>query len=337
MHHPLAIGHRPPGTALLPAACYLALPCFLKQTVLLQYGGCSSDRFKVHTGSLCDVQQGMLADFEEALRIAREIDSSADEAWAHWALGHLHTVRGRFGPAMQVIHSGLRIAAAIRHREFEVANRSALGNLYAELLAPEQARRQVEKALGLADELRSQVWIHRVTGALAGTLALGGDLTAARTCLDTVLSLQTPMGTVGIRYCWARLADLELAQGNPALALDITERLIVSAPGMSPGRVITFLWKLKGEALAALGHMEEAHNLLQAAAENAEVAGERFLLWRTHASLGRLLSATGRQSAAEKELATARVLVEELAETVPEGELRDNFLRRAYQSCRVPP
>jgi tetratricopeptide (TPR) repeat protein len=88
-----------------------------------------------------------LRDFEEAVRIAQEIDSAPDEAWAYWALGLLHTVQGRFGPAMEVIQSGLRSASEIRHREWEVANRFALGVLYGELLAPEGALQQLEGAL----------------------------------------------------------------------------------------------------------------------------------------------------------------------------------------------
>ena len=276
-------------------------------------------------------------DFEEAIRIAREIDSAPDEAWAHWALGLLHTAQGRFGRAMEVIQSGLRIASEIGHREWEVGNRLALGVLYAELLAPEQAQRQLERALTLAGELRSQYWIHHVTGALAGAYYLLDDLTQAQTRLETVLSPQTPMDTMGNRYCWARRAELALAQGNPALALDITDRLIASAPGMSPGRVITFLWKLKGEALIAMGRTEEAQTLLQAAAENAQAAGERFLLWRIHTSLGQLYRALGRQPEAQKELARARELIQELADTVPAGESRDVFLQRAHERLRSSP
>jgi tetratricopeptide (TPR) repeat protein len=93
--------------------------------------------------------------------------------------------------------------------------------------------------------------------------------------------------------------------------------------------VISFLWMLKGEALAALGYPEAAQPLLQEAIENAQAAGERFLLWRLHASLGKLFCAMGQQPEAEKELSTARELVEELAGTVPIGELRDSFLQRA--------
>jgi tetratricopeptide (TPR) repeat protein len=238
---------------------------------------------------------------------------------------------------MEVIQSGLRIASEIGHREWEVGNRSALGLLYAELLAPEEALKQLEGALTLARELRSQTWIHRVTGALAGAHYLLDDLTGVQTCLETVLSLQTPMDTMGKRYCWARRAELALSQGDPALALAITDRLIGSAPGMSPGRVITFLWKLKGEALAARGRMEEACSLLRATIENARAMEEQFLLWRIHASLGRLYRALGRQSEAEREFSTARELVEELAYTVPNGEVRDNFLRRAHDRLRSSP
>jgi tetratricopeptide (TPR) repeat protein len=275
-----------------------------------------------------------LHDSEEAIRIAREIGSSSDEAWARWALGLLHTVQGRFGPAMEVLESGLRIASEIGHREYEWANRWALGVLYVELLAPEEARRQLEGALTLAGELRSQLHIRYATGALAWTHFLQGDVTGAQTCLETVLSADTPMDTMGNRYCWVRQAELALFQGNPALALDIVERLIASAPGMQAGHVITFLWKLKGEALTALGQAKEAQPLLQAATENAQATGERFLLWRMYASLGWLYYGMGRRSKAEEEFSTARKLVDELADAAPDGELRKNFRRRAHDTLR---
>jgi tetratricopeptide (TPR) repeat protein len=206
--------------------------------------------------------------------------------------------------------------------------------VYTELLASEQALGQLNRALALAGELRSQLWMHHITGALAGAYLVRDDLTGAQACLERVLSPRTPMDTMGNRYCWARRAELALAQGDPALTLDITDRLITSAPGMSPGRVITFLWKLKGEALATMGHMEEAQSFLQAAIENSQVTGERFLLWRLHASLGRLYCALGLRSEAEEELSTARALIQELADTIPEGELRHSFLQRAHERLR---
>ncbi len=278
-----------------------------------------------------------LCDLEEALRIAREIDSASDQAWARWALGLLHTVEGRLGSALEAMQSGLRIACELEHLEYEVANRCALGQAYTALLSAEPALRQLRKALTLARELRSRLWLHHISGALAGAHLVLDDLAGAQTCLERVLPPHAPMDTLGNRYCWTRRAELALAQGDPALALDITDRLITSAPGMSPGRVITFLWKLKAEALAATGHTEAAQPLLHAAIENARTTGERFLLWRLHASLGQLRHATGRQSEAEKEFSTAVELAGELADTVPEDEMRDSFLQRAHDMIRVSP
>ncbi len=274
-------------------------------------------------------------DFEEAMRIAREIGSPADEAWLAWSLGRMHTVRGRYGQALEVIERGHDIATQIGHREWIVGNQCALGVLYLELLAPEEARCELDAALALANELRSQFWIHWATGALAGAYCLLDDGTQAQMLLEPVLSAGTPMDAEAIRLCWARRAEVALCQGDAALALDIVERLIASAPGMAPGRVITYLWKLKGEALIALGDREEARSLLQAAIENAHARGERFLLWRLHASLGQLYCTLGRQSEAERELSNARELIRELADTVPDGELRDNFFRRAHERLRT--
>jgi hypothetical protein len=101
--------------------------------------------------------------------------------------------------------------------------------------------------------------------------------------------------------------------------------------------VITFLWKLKGEALVAIGEAEQALSLLQAAIENAEATGERFLLWRLHASLGRLYNGMGQGSEAEMEFTTAGEHIQELADTIPPGKLRDHFILRAHERLRYSP
>ncbi len=238
-------------------------------------------------------------------------------------------MRGHFERALAAGQHGLRIASELGHRGWEVANRFTLGVVYGELFAPEQALQQLERALSLARELCSQYWVHHITGAMAGAYYVLDDLTAAQTCLETVLSPQTPMDTIGKRYCWARRAELTLAQGNPALALDIVDRLIASAPGMSPGRTITFLWKLKADALVATGDTERAFPLLHAAMENAQIVEERFLLWRVHASLGQVCCATDRPAEAEEAFSTAREIIQELGDTIPDETLRDNFVQGA--------
>jgi tetratricopeptide (TPR) repeat protein len=270
-----------------------------------------------------------LEDIKEAVRIAQEIHAPSEEAWASWSLGLLYTARGQFGPALDVASKGLRIATELGHREWTVGNHFALGVLYVELLEPGEAKAHLEEALSQAQGLRSQYWINHVAGALAATYFLLNDLPGAQTAIETAISSQTAMDTMGKRYCWARRAELALLHDDPALALDIVDRLIASAPGMPAGRVITFLWQLKGEALAAMGRAGEAEPLLQTAARNAQALGERFLLWRAYASLGRLYREMNRPEEAQEHFSTARELVKELAATIPEGALQDSYLQRA--------
>jgi adenylate cyclase len=276
-------------------------------------------------------------DLEEALQIAREIASPPAEAWALWSLSVMNTGQARFGPALENAFGALRVASAAGHGEWTAGSRSILGALYVELLAPEAARAQLEQALALAQQLRSQHWIHHATAALAATWSLLGQPAQALACLAAVLSPEAGIDTMQRRTCWARRAELALAQGDPALALEIADRLIASASGMSPGRVVTLLWRLKGEALTAMGHAEEARSLLQAAAENAQAPEEQFHRWRVHASLGRLYCILDRQPDAKREFAVASELIEALAQAVPGQAFRDNFLQRARSTLHAPP
>ncbi|MFL7810470.1 MAG: tetratricopeptide repeat protein, partial [Anaerolineae bacterium] len=269
-------------------------------------------------------------DLAEALQLARQIASPSAEAWALWAQCLWYTGQGQFGRALDAVQGALEIATAIDHHEWMAGSQSILGALYVDMLAPEEARPQLEQALARAERLHSRHWIHHATGCLAVACWLLDDRTQARVYLDAVLSPGTGMDSVHKRTCWARRAELALLEGDPSLALEIVERLIDSAPGMSPGRVIAFLWKVKAEALAAVGQTEQAGMLLQAAVENAQATGERTLLWPIHASLARLYKTTHHRAEAATESAAARRLILELADTIPAPRLREGFLRRAH-------
>src|SRR5437899_12610746 len=130
------------------------------------------------------------------------------------------------------------------------------------------------------------------------------------------------MQTIGQRGVWAARADLALARGDPGLALDIADRLIASAANLSSVRVIPRLWKVRGEALAALGRVAEAETMLRAAQEAAHAQGPRPLLWRNSLAIGKLYQTQGRREEAEQAFSTARALIEELAANVPDEHLR---------------
>ena len=267
-------------------------------------------------------------DLAEAGDIARRIGSSPDEAWTSWAMALLHTLRGEYGPALKAGQRGLKLASSIEHREWQVGSHHALGIVYDELLQPERALQELDPALALAGDLHSRYWTNHVTAALAKSYILLDDLSAALHCLDAVLSCVTPMDTAGTRYCWARRAQLALAMDEPSLALNIAERLIDSAAGLQAGDVVSFLWLIKGEALAKMGRLGEARDLLLDGRDHACKAQERFLLWRFHAALASLHQGAGDEDA-EEETAAARSLIEEMAAAVVDNVLAESFRSRA--------
>jgi hypothetical protein len=86
--------------------------------------------------------------------------------------------------------------------------------------------------------------------------------------------------------------------------------------------------------MAAVGRTEEAESMFKAAIASAlEGIGERSQLWRIRASLGLLYWDTNRRTAAETEFAAARRQIEELAATIPDQSLKDNFLQRAIDQA----
>jgi predicted Zn-dependent protease len=145
------------------------------------------------------------------------------------------------------------------------------------------------------------------------------------------------MDSIHKRTCWARRAELALLQGQACMALEIAERLIASAPGISPTKVIPYLWHLKAHALAALGQPEEAASLLQSAVQHVQQAGIGSLAWRLHASLGHVCGTMWEAAEAEAHVSTARLLVDEVADTIPVQALKEGFLQGAHELLKSPP
>jgi DNA-binding NarL/FixJ family response regulator/Tfp pilus assembly protein PilF len=272
---------------------------------------------------------------EQAIKTAREIGSRSAEAYTLVSLGQLLGPRGEYARALEVAQAGLSLSEQIEHRQFMTFGHWELGVLYLELLALPEAQQQLEQALALAHEVGSQYWIRLVSGFLALAYLLQQDLTQAESILNAALPPDAPSQTSGQRLVWAARADLALARSDPGLTLDITDRLIASAANLSGERVIPRLWKLRGEALAALSLAAEAETTLQAAQAAARAQGLRPLLWRICVSLGKLYQTQKRQGEAEQAFLTARMLIEELAANVADERLRKHFLSQA--TAMLPP
>jgi DNA-binding CsgD family transcriptional regulator len=268
-----------------------------------------------------------IRDGEEALRIAQQIGWRAGEANALIYLAFGYGPRGQYARALACAQAALAIARDIEHGVWLVGVYTALGAIALDLLALDRARDQLEQALALAHELGAY-FVRNVAGLLVATCVAQRDFARAEALLAATLDGDTPMEMQGQRSLWCARAELALAAGDRALALEIVERLIRSAAHTEHygAGCIPRLWHMRGEILAALGQAADAETALVAAEAGARRLGLAPLHWRIQASLGRLRQGQGRRKQAEAAFAGARALVEALAVAVPEGDLHEAFV-----------
>jgi len=274
-------------------------------------------------------------DASESLRLARLIDSLAGQAFAENTLAHTLLSFGEFGPALSHAQKAQRIATEIEHQQWMVSTYYGLGHISLLLLAPVPAITALEAGLSLAQELGSTFWIATLAAHLGRTYVLNHDLPAAQAALQAVMSREQHPRTMAERQIALAWGELVLAQGEPGMALEIAEQLLASTPGKVPGgfaQPIPHLLKLKGEALMALSHLNEAVEALEDARRGAQERNARPVLWTIHRSLGRAYQLLQRKDQAWLEIAAGRQLIEELATTINDVSLRDQFLRAALDS-----
>ena len=313
----------------------LDLPQQLSSCLASRNGAAGAGTFET-VGTALWPPDACARDAEEALRLAGAADWSAGQVYAMQVAGQALASFGEFGRALDYLDRAFDLATAIDHRQWLAGTRCHLGQIQVLLLAPDLARAHLDAALALARDLGSPWW-----GTFAATyLALAqlqlGDHASAEAVLDAA---SAPDLLVGVRertlqerrLTWA-WAEVRLAQGRPAEALTIADRLLTTAPGAGP---IPALLTVRGEALLALGRTDDAERTLDDAARGALLRHEHPRLWRAHAARATLYRAQGRLAEAGRAAEAASTAIESLAATLPEGALRDGFRQRASLAARL--
>jgi DNA-binding CsgD family transcriptional regulator len=274
-------------------------------------------------------------DAAEAVRLARQIDSLPGQAFAENALAHTLLAYGEFSSALAHAQAAQRIATEIEHQQWMVATSYGLGRIYLFLLAPAPAIAALEGGLSLAQDLGSAFWVATLAANLGRAQILKHDLGAAQATLQAVMPREQQPRNMAERDIALAWGELLLAQGETGMALQIAEHLLASAPTSAPAQFtqpIPHLLKLKGEVLMARSHLDAAVAALADARRGAQERNARPVLWTIHRSLGQAYQLLQRDNQAWQELAAARQLIEELATTIDEALLRDEFLRAALAS-----
>ena len=281
------------------------------------------------TSSVCEHLEPCSRDITEALSLARQVDSLVSQAYVEMVAGGAFTSFGELGRGLLHAQESLRIATEIQHTQWMAAAYFTLGHVYILLLEANLAVQALETGLALAREIGSAWWVGNITAYLARAYLLQRALPRAEVVLQAVLPRERkPANSPERRICWA-WGELALASDEAEIALRIADQLLASAPGATRAQPIPWLLKLKGEALGALQHREEAIDALEEARRGALARQEKPLLWQIHRALGRQHRRLKQEDLAQRNFTSAREGIESLASTIDDAYLREHFLQAA--------
>ena len=286
----------------------------------------------VTTYSVLRTRDEIVNDIQEALRLARQTNSQAGQAFVEFVTTQVLSSFGEFGPALAHAQEALRIAMAIEHQQWISATYGSLGQLYLLMLEPALAISALDAGLAVARTLGSSFWSLYLTSFLAQAYILRQEFPRAKAALENVMLREQQPANVGERQVSLVWGEFALAQREPAIALHIAGQLIASAPGKAYQQPIPHLLALKGEALLALKRLEEAAEALEDAKLGAELRQAPSILWRIHRSLGQVYHLLKREDSAQHEWRAAREIIAKLAGTIDETALREHFVQEALQS-----
>jgi DNA-binding CsgD family transcriptional regulator/tetratricopeptide (TPR) repeat protein len=263
-------------------------------------------------------------DAAEGLRLARELSWRAGEAYALVALACADLGDGLFGNARQMAELALRISEDIDHQQWQIIALLTLSLVDASECAIDSARDRLRTAAPLARSVGADQWTERIESWLAALKPLADLPDAPRS--------QSPPASIGQRRLSIAAVERALSERRFADAIENTNRLLRGAAGPRPAEML----RLHAESLAGLNLLDEADAAFLEARRIAEAVGPTCQRWQIAIGRSRLWEEQN-PSIAAAELVLARSEIMALAESEPDTERREAFLRApAFRQIVAP-
>lgn len=246
----------------------------------------------------------------------------------------LERSRGRYGAALASGREALAQAEAIEFAEWAAYAAATLGLTLLELNAAAFAGPVLERGIALGEASGALAQHVQCLGLSAEAARLAGDLDLAARRADAAEELLARVSVPpGGAWLWgghavAAVARTRLEQGDLARGRALALPLLESAQRAG--------WReMSGVAALVLGRGAvaegggEGESFLRTAVAEAEAGGLLGVEWRARAALSDTLADRGVEDEARAERSRADVLVDRLAGTVPDAELRLALLESA--------
>jgi predicted ATPase/class 3 adenylate cyclase len=267
-----------------------------------------------------------LQNTDEALHISQSINnlwgqaySQSINAFVQLELGDLRQANTSLEEAIRLIdESGFSALRPVAHQ--------VQATLYYELGATELAR---QLALQATEESENEFrfWLPASLAALASALIRKGEMKSAAQAIGRANEITQESGTF-MQFLFTSMAEreLELGRGDYQTALEGAEEYVKLVREAEARAFIPYGLFYKGQALSALGRLEEAEQALREASQWAEQLGSRRIWWKCLASLAEVTARQGKEAQAEVYRGQAREIIEFIAEHAGSAELRESFL-----------
>ena len=264
----------------------------------------------------------------QALQITEKIENPWGQSYDRMLMAFVLFERGELGRGIQLAERSIQLADRAGLIASSIGLRSELAWMYSYCGALERGLNIVDQAFQVA-ETKQPAWKAFPQAANIRMHLLQGDLQSARQVAgDRVLE---PISIPYARYtAFLSLANIELAvsRGDHQSALALAEELLQEVFPLTRVDVPDIL-RWKGIALRELERIDESHQTLTRARSLAEDSGCNLHLWPILGELADVNARLGNPQEAEANRQTARVIIEQIAESLREVGLRDSFLKQA--------
>ena len=256
-----------------------------------------------------------LADFSAAsdymidgITLAQEIEANVLAAIGQTFLGWVEVKRASYTKGQGLLDKALSTFEAAGAKSWIPLVLNIQGECLLQIGALEEAHDLFGRALPLAREVEDPCWQSIALTGLAFIRGVQGRLAEAREHYQESLKFCSFSSDMWVRCraeALAAWAKVLIAQGDGEAALPLVDELHKRSSSMAMEQFVAISHHLRGDALVALGKLDEAEAALQEALGLAQKLGDHALCRNSALSLGRLHAARGETGSAQETFAIA--------------------------------
>jgi class 3 adenylate cyclase len=263
---------------------------------------------------------------ERVVSIGRRLHVADLVVFGNWFIGKATCCLGDYGRALDQLQQGLALTDRLGNRAWKSRLLNTLGWYFAEIGSHERSRAYNEQAVALAYEVQDD----EITGNGEINLALNhlslGETDRALEYLQPIHEgLEQRDSFMRWRYTLHlldALAQVALARREPERALEFVDEELRRVRSHRAQKIEARALELRGRVLLALDSRDEAEEAVSASIETANRISYPPVVWRGLGLLAEVAHRRGERKAFEQHEARRRALVERLASSLPDDDLR---------------